>query len=203
MVPHPEALGWRSPSAGKSTDAKAQAHGYARAAPTRERRAPRLARTAIVRRARRPRPARAGNFQSATPARNGALQKTTLQSGPRYAAIASDDRALRLSLVPRAPEDSARHTAPAGFFFATSAPRQWDHRPRDNWDGTPSTLGNMGALGVRRLLVSCRDNACGRETLLDISRCPAGTEIPALARRLACDRCGRDVVVRPNWQDIR
>jgi hypothetical protein len=46
------AVGW------KSTDAKAQAHGYARVAPTRERRAPRLARTTIARRARRPRPGR-------------------------------------------------------------------------------------------------------------------------------------------------
>ena len=35
-----------------------------------------------------------------------------------------------------------------------------------NLDGTPSTLGNMSALGVRRLLVSCRDNVCGRETLV-------------------------------------
>ncbi len=72
-----------------------------------------------------------------------------------------------------------------------------------NLDGTPSTLGNMSALGVRRLLVSCRDNVCGRETWLAVSRCPAGTEIPALARRPACDRCGGDVDVRPNWRDIR
>jgi hypothetical protein len=56
VVPPPETLGWPTPSAGKSTDAKAQAHGYARAAPTRERRASRLARTTIARRARRPRP---------------------------------------------------------------------------------------------------------------------------------------------------
>jgi hypothetical protein len=53
------------------------------------------------------------------------------------------------------------------------------------------------------ILVSCRDNVCGRETLLDVSRYPAGTEIPAFSRRLACDRCGRDVDVRPNWRDIR
>jgi hypothetical protein len=60
----------------------------------------------------------------------------------------------------------------------------------------------MSACGVRRLLVSCRDRACGRETLLDVSRYPAGTEIPAFARRLACDRCGgRNIDVRPNWQD--
>jgi len=72
-----------------------------------------------------------------------------------------------------------------------------------HWDGTPSTLENMSALGVRRLLVSCRNNSCGRETLLDVSRYPAGTEIPAFARRLACDRCGRNVDVRPNWQDLR
>ena len=74
-----------------------------------------------------------------------------------------------------------------------------------HWDGTPSTLANMSALGqgVRRLLVSCRNNSCGRETLLDVSRYPAGTEIPAFARRLACDRCGRNVDVRPNWQDLR
>jgi hypothetical protein len=70
-------------------------------------------------------------------------------------------------------------------------------------DWTPLTLGKMSALGVRRLLVSCRDNSCRRETLLDVSRYPAGTEIPAFARRLACDSCGSDVEVRPYWQDIR
>lgn len=69
-------------------------------------------------------------------------------------------------------------------------------------DETLLTLGKMGALGVRRLLVSCLDRACGRETLLDVSRYPAGTEIPAFARRLACDRCGgRNLDVRPNWGD--
>ncbi|MGA7612091.1 MAG: hypothetical protein WCF49_18125, partial [Xanthobacteraceae bacterium] len=69
-------------------------------------------------------------------------------------------------------------------------------------DGTPLTLGNMSALGVRRLLVSCRDHACRRETLLDVSRYPAGTEILAFARKLACDRCGsRNIEVRPNWQE--
>jgi hypothetical protein len=70
-------------------------------------------------------------------------------------------------------------------------------------DGTPLTLGKMSALGVRKLLVYCRDNSCGRETLLDVSRYPAGTEIPAFARRLACERCGSGVEVRPDWQDIR
>jgi hypothetical protein len=95
----PEALGWRSPSAGKSTDAKAQPHGYARAAPTRERRAPRLARTAIARRAPQPRPARAGDFQAAAlcqRCRDGHCGATLLS--------ASDDRAHDLC-ASRAPED--------------------------------------------------------------------------------------------------
>ena len=41
----------------------------------------------------------------------------------------------------------------------------------------PTTLGNMRALGVQRLLASCLNDACRHTALLDVSSYPAETEV--------------------------
>jgi hypothetical protein len=124
-APSPEALGWRTSSAGKSTDAKAQAHGSARVAPTLEMRASRLA--VIVRRARRPRPARAGNFQAATLCRRCCYRlQTTGRAGPG---------------ILRAPEDwpalgkTAGLSLPPSLTPPANAPTQTHQRASLSHDG--------------------------------------------------------------------
>jgi hypothetical protein len=130
-VPPPETLGWRTPSAGKSTNAKAQAHGSARVAPTLEMRASRLA--VIVRRARRPRPARAGNFQAATLCRHCEMGIAAL---PCY-RLQTTGRAANPSCLLGASENLARHIRDGGPFFATEP-----HTGRTGMEGAgiPSRL---------------------------------------------------------------
>jgi hypothetical protein len=58
------------------------------------------------------------------PRRNAALQRQLLQSSPRYVGIGFTRPGATTSPVffPRGPEDFARRTALAGFFFAISPP---------------------------------------------------------------------------------
>jgi hypothetical protein len=43
------------------------------------------------------------------------------------------------------------------------------------------TLGNMRALGVKRLIASCLNDACRHQGLVDVSGYPADTEVPGLS----------------------
>jgi len=64
------------------------------------------------------------------------------------------------------------------------------------------TLGNVRELGVQRLLVSCLNQACGREVVFHESSYSGDMEVRSLARRMKCGKCfGRDVDVRPNWKE--
>jgi hypothetical protein len=70
--------------------------------------------------------------------------------------------------------------------------------------GEPMTLGNMRALGVRRLIASCLNDACRHEALIDVGSYAADTEVPWFRSRVVCAKCGsrRDKIdVRPNWKE--
>jgi hypothetical protein len=90
-------------------------------APTRERRAPRLARTAIACRAWRLRPARTENFSSRSTCRHC---RDGHCSASCYGLQTTGPTTCVLLVRPRT------RPASGGPFFATSAPRQCDHRPR-------------------------------------------------------------------------
>jgi hypothetical protein len=67
--------------------------------------------------------------------------------------------------------------------------------------GPPMTLGNMRELGVHRLLVSCLNPECRHEVVFDVSNYPDDMEVPSLARRMICSKCGGEkAFVRPNWK---
>ena len=66
------------------------------------------------------------------------------------------------------------------------------------------TLGNMRELGVNRLIASCLNDACRHLDLVDVSNCPADTEVPWFRSRLKCAKCGsrgNKIDVRPNWKE--
>jgi hypothetical protein len=68
--------------------------------------------------------------------------------------------------------------------------------------GQAMTLGNLRALGVHRLLVSCRNHTCRHSALLDVSSYTPDTEVPSFQTRMKCSKCGgRDIDVRPNWKE--
>ena len=60
--------------------------------------------------------------------------------------------------------------------------------------GPPMTLGNMRELGVQRLIASCLNDACRHVGLIDVSKCPAETEVPSFAMKVVCAKCGSRVV---------
>lgn len=65
------------------------------------------------------------------------------------------------------------------------------------------TLGNMRSLGVRDLEAFCVNPGCHHQGLVAGARFPDSQEVPAVARRLVCTRCGsRKAMVRPNWQQM-
>jgi len=53
------------------------------------------------------------------------------------------------------------------------------------------TLGNMRRLGVQRLVATCLNDACRHQGLIDVSNYPADTEVPSLASKAVCAKCGR------------
>ena len=66
------------------------------------------------------------------------------------------------------------------------------------------TLGNMRAVGVKRLIASCLNDACRHTALIDVSSYPAETEIPYFSARVVCAECGarrRHIDLRPNWKE--
>ncbi len=72
---------------------------------------------------------------------------------------------------------------------------------RDSYTGPVMTLGNMRALGVQAISVTCE---CGREATVDAYGWADSIEIPALRWRLKCKECGaRPIDVRPDWTQYR
>jgi hypothetical protein len=68
----------------------------------------------------------------------------------------------------------------------------------------PMTLGNMRELGVHRLVVSCLNDACRHQALIDVSSYPADTEVPWFRSRVVCAKCGgrgNKIDVRPKWKE--
>jgi len=56
--------------------------------------------------------------------------------------------------------------------------------------GPPMTLGNMRHLGVQHLVVTCLNDACRHQSLIDVSNYPADTEVPSFASKVVCAKCG-------------
>jgi hypothetical protein len=56
--------------------------------------------------------------------------------------------------------------------------------------GLPMTLGNMGGLGVQRLIASYLKSSCRHEGLIDVWNYRADTEVPSFARKATCAKCG-------------
>jgi hypothetical protein len=68
--------------------------------------------------------------------------------------------------------------------------------------GPPMTLGNMRALGVQRLLISCLNPECLHSTVLDVSHYDADITVPSFTPRMRCSRCGgKRIDCRPNWKE--
>ena len=68
--------------------------------------------------------------------------------------------------------------------------------------GPPMTRGVMREFGLHRLLVSCLNPACRHEVAFDVSSYPGDMEVPPLARRMICSKCGGEsAFVRPNWKE--
>ena len=63
------------------------------------------------------------------------------------------------------------------------------------------TLGNMRALGVKRLVAYCLNDACRQTALIDVSNYPAETEVPSFRSRAKCGGRGNKIDVRPNWNE--
>ena len=64
--------------------------------------------------------------------------------------------------------------------------------------------GNMGELGVQRLVASCLNDACRHTALIDVSNYPAESEVPWFRSRVVCAKCGgrgNKIDVRPNRKE--
>jgi hypothetical protein len=62
----------------------------------------------------------------------------------------------------------------------------------------------MRALGVKRLIASCLNDACRHTALIDVFSYPDETEIPYFKSRVVCAKCGsrgNKIDVRPNWKE--
>ena len=70
--------------------------------------------------------------------------------------------------------------------------------------GPPMTLGNMCSMGVQRLIAYCLNPICRHEGLVEVSKYPDDTEVPAFAKKVICMKCGargKHIDVRPNWNE--
>ena len=56
--------------------------------------------------------------------------------------------------------------------------------------GPPMTLGNMRAMGVKRLIAYCLNPICRHEGLIDVSQHPDDVEVPSFAKKVICKKCG-------------
>ena len=68
--------------------------------------------------------------------------------------------------------------------------------------GRAMTLGDMWELGIRHVWILCLNRACQHDTLLDVSRYPAGVQIVSLRHHMKCQKCsGKNVDRRPYWNE--
>ena len=73
-------------------------------------------------------------------------------------------------------------------------------RPADE----PMTLGDMGHVGVQRLVAHCLNPSCRHEGLIDVSKFADDVEVPSFVRKVVCAKCGAcgpHIGVRPNWKE--
>src|SRR6516165_4478267 len=56
--------------------------------------------------------------------------------------------------------------------------------------GPPITVGNLRQLGVRGLLVSCRNPQCRHEATMSVDDYADEIEVPSFAPRMVCSKCG-------------
>ena len=104
-----------------------------------------------------------------------------------------------------APVDLERETADWGkqAIERTELPFRHDHRSplvRAS-PSLPMTLGNMRALGVRSLAVTCE--LCHHEALLAADEWPGAVLVRAFRPRMVCTRCGIvGADARPNWREF-
>jgi hypothetical protein len=68
--------------------------------------------------------------------------------------------------------------------------------------GPPITVGNIRQLGVRGLIVSCRNPQCRHEATMSVDDYADEIEVPSFAPRMVCGKCGGKVDVRPNWKEM-
>ena len=68
--------------------------------------------------------------------------------------------------------------------------------------GPPITVGNIRQLGVRGLIVSCRNPQCRHEATMSVDDYADEIEVPSFAPRMVCAKCGGKVDVRPNWKEM-
>lgn len=77
--------------------------------------------------------------------------------------------------------------------------------PRRARDGSgadipPMTLGNMRALGIRRIDAYCEAPQCWHSAVVDVDHLPDDLPVPNVALRLRCSACGsKRVQTRPDW----
>jgi hypothetical protein len=72
----------------------------------------------------------------------------------------------------------------------------------DETGGHAMTLGEMRALGIGHLWISCINRVCQHDALLDVSIHPAGVPILSLRHHMRCEKCGsRNMGVRPHWNE--
>ena len=78
------------------------------------------------------------------------------------------------------------------------------HRARDanGQPIEPMTLGNMRALGLTRVVVSCAVEGCGYEKAVGVSEWPDTAYVPDVGLRLKCPKCGApELDSRPDWTE--
>jgi hypothetical protein len=73
---------------------------------------------------------------------------------------------------------------------------------RNPYPVLPMTLGNMRALGVRSIAVTC--DLCHHQATVSADPWPDDVPVPAFGPRMVCTGCGIvGADARPNWREHR
>jgi hypothetical protein len=68
--------------------------------------------------------------------------------------------------------------------------------------GDPRTVGDMRALGLRSVYITC--NACGSASTVNVDDKDDDVMVTSLAQHVRCAVCGNlGGVVRPDWSELR
>jgi hypothetical protein len=67
--------------------------------------------------------------------------------------------------------------------------------------GLSTTLAKMRESGVRRLIASCLNDACGHEITFSADEYADEIEVSWFAPRMICAKCSGEVDVRPTWKE--